>query len=1161
MSSYDTAIARSFDSVPKLSGKENFVVWKQRITLALSLARATTYTKLLAAPPPEITSPDLARAASLKAIAEWHDKDHQIAAGILSTCEESILTAHIDLLDLSTGRARAVYKGLEDVYGTSGAQYLFARGRRFLDMRCEEGEDVEAWVNDLFARHRELKVLKFDLDMTCINVLLNGLPPRFSAYVDQVWTATSNPTPEDVRLSVLRINAGHQDRASDTKALAARLASLALPEVPEDDLQAFYTGLRRSGKRPSKEHPCVRCGSVVHWVVDCPISPDSPSNLTYRPKFNKRKGQKARSREKDGKDEGEKPVVGGKGLFASHVVSSVEGEDQVLLAVESGAHTARLCDEGEKVDGLKACGQVSSLDVSSACKGMVDNSLGLASVHGPLDILFALLASTTEWILDSGALQSMTGNVDLLCNLAPLPSPVRITTASGSYLLATSKGDVRLLNHLDECVRLTQILLVPGLAFNLLSVGSLVGVGARVEFGSEVCEIKKGGKVALLARLQSKSWIVNSRSAPNSKSILPELTQVLHTSLPSVISPDINGLPPSSIKPSLSKASWDVWHRRLAHLGPSSMDQLFGNLSTGASISRSSPINKDTVCEGCVMGKIVRPPFPSSASRADHPLDLVHTDLCEMEKASEGGTRYMLVLVDDYSRYIWAYFLKKKSDTQDAFKTWLQQVERGHERKLKVLRSDNGGEFCSNEFNSYLANLGIDHQTTVPYTSQQNGVAERANRTIVERTVALLQSERLPVGLWANIMETVVYLKNRSPSSSTPKSTPFGVLFGRKPNLSHLRVVGSAGWVLVHKKKRASKLDARAYLCCMIGYSTTQKAYKLWNPKTKTMVISRDVIFDESISWNQQARFSPLPEDLNRLLNDSHHSSGCPPAEDSTNLDNLNNLDIAESMGDEAEEDTPEPMGAPPRLQNEAEEDIPEPVGARARPQRRAPGWHWEPMIEPAAPQVDPNAPRQTRSGQAFLAQYEDELDDFPGRPGILDYHPSDTRLLDHSCDLSPAALAAHASVQDEPRSWKQAMASPDSKQWELAAQDELDSLKKAKVFELVPRSMAQGRVITSKWVFKLKKLADGSIERFKARLVARGFTQVEGIDYNETFAPVAKFQSIRTILALAAMLDLELHQMDVKTAFLYCMASLRNRRSWSNLKAILLVRTWSGNS
>jgi hypothetical protein len=120
------------------------------------------------------------------------------------------------------------------------------------------------------------------------------------------------------------------------------------------------------------------------------------------------------------------------------------------------------------------------------------------------------------------------------------------------------------------------------------------------------------------------------------------------------------------------------------------------------------------------------------------------------------------------------------------------------------------------------------------------------------------------------------------------------------------------------------------------------------------------------------------------------------------------------------------------------------------------------------------------------------------------------------------------------PSSWNEAMNSIDAKQWQAAAEDEMRSLEKAKVFHLVPRSSTRGRVVTSKWVFKIKRLAECSIDRYKARLVARGFTQQAGIDYDETFAPVAKFQSIRTILALAAMNDLELHQMDVKTAFLY---------------------------
>ena len=181
--------------------------------------------------------------------------------------------------------------------------------------------------------------------------------------------------------------------------------------------------------------------------------------------------------------------------------------------------------------------------------------------------------------------------------------------------------------------------------------------------------------------------------------------------LPAQIKPASHDLVSQRISLSNAKASWNLWHRRLTHLGHDSMKLLFGGLSTGNSIARINPSMPEQDCarEGCVMGKIARPP--------------------------------------------------------SFFKNWLLKVERLTEHKLKTIRSDNGGEYTSNSFERYLTDLGIDHQTTVPYSSQQNGVAE--NRTIVKRTIALMYSERLPIGLWAEEMDTVVYLKNRSPSRAS----------------------------------------------------------------------------------------------------------------------------------------------------------------------------------------------------------------------------------------------------------------------------------------------------------------------------------------------------------------------------------------------------------
>ena len=151
-----------------------------------------------------------------------------------------------------------------------------------------------------------------------------------------------------------------------------------------------------------------------------------------------------------------------------------------------------------------------------------------------------------------------------------------------------------------------------------------------------------------------------------------------------------------------------------------------------------------------------------------------------------------------------------------------------------------------------MTDLGIDHQTTVPYTSQQNGVAERTNRTIVERTIALMHSERLPTGLWAEVMDTVVYLKNRSPSRALKRSTPFEALTGERPNLSHLRVVGCAAWSLIMKGKRDGKLPARSTL--LFPWVLKHSKGLHWDPIERTVVMSRDVTFDETISPSRLER-------------------------------------------------------------------------------------------------------------------------------------------------------------------------------------------------------------------------------------------------------------------------------------------------------------------
>ncbi|SGY27406.1 BQ5605_C129g13358 [Microbotryum silenes-dioicae] len=257
-------------------------------------------------------------------------------------------------------------------------------------------------------------------------------------------------------------------------------------------------------------------------------------------------------------------------------------------------------------------------------------------------------------------------------------------------------------------------------------------------------------------------------------------------------------------------------------------------------------LNEDLKCDTCQAGKITHHPFPTVASnRSAQPLDRVHMDLLAFDGAvSLGGAKYALVIVDDYTRYLWAIPMSHKSDTFAAFKSWLAKVERSSSRKLLAVRSDNGGEFLSNEFSSFLEEQGITRQLSIPDTPQQNGVAERANRSITEGVRSMLHQSGLSHALWAEALATYVYVKNRSPHSANSGVTPHTRWHGSKPSAGHLRVFGCRAWKAATTEAR-SKLDPRGIPLVFVGYDLESKGYRLFDPATRQVFKSRSVTFFE----------------------------------------------------------------------------------------------------------------------------------------------------------------------------------------------------------------------------------------------------------------------------------------------------------------------------
>ena len=621
---------------------------------------------------------------------------------------------------------------------------------------------------------------------------------------------------------------------------------------------------------------------------------------------------------------------------------------------------------------------------------------------------------------------------------------------------ALGKGSILVDSHVKgkvKKIRIYDVLHVPKLHANLLSVSKLVSRGLKVHFNKSGCVVwTQEGDMLAMAPMEANLYQMELKKVNGA-----EVSTLAHTSA--------------------KHHSLELWHKRLGHLNVKSVRSLQG-MVIGLDLGKSPPNVESFECEGCVEGKQARQPFPKDgASRATKPLELVHSDVCgPMKTLSIGGARYFLTFIDDFTRKVWVYALKTKNEVLERFKAWKTLVERQSDHNIKVFRSDNGGEFTSKAFDDVLRKDGIQRQTSAPYTPQQNGVAERANRTLVEMARAMIHAQGLGFEFWAEAVCNAAYIRNRCPTRALQNITPEEAWSGKKPHVSHLRVFGCVAYAKVPDAMR-TKLDAKATKCLMLGYCEGTKAYRLICVESKKIIKSPDVTFFED----------------KRALEESPSGSDGGPAFV---------VDTSSKSHHEDEDEDEEVVV----VKQPSSGSLDQPKAKMVMPRDN-------PTIEEEdQPREEPRYPKRVRKplgewwkNHIFPQQDEEEDDE-----------------VQH----------ANVAITKEPKTLGAAMRCGDASKWEQAMNEEYESLIANGTWELA--ALPKGRTtVGCKWVFRTKKDANGEVVRHKARLVAKGYSQVEGVDFNETFAPVAKFSTIRCILALGAAMDLEMHQMDVKTAFL----------------------------
>ncbi|KXJ62412.1 hypothetical protein RP20_CCG010927 [Aedes albopictus] len=403
--------------------------------------------------------------------------------------------------------------------------------------------------------------------------------------------------------------------------------------------------------------------------------------------------------------------------------------------------------------------------------------------------------SSDSWVIDSGATSHMAASKE---GFESLDEPITddVVLANGIKTKCAGKGMCRVQcagpDGSANIMTLNNTLFVPDLETNLFSVRSATKSGATIVFDEAGCRISKGEKIVAVGKVSGGLYSL----------------QLTHN---------------ASLAQSAghSENCQHAWHRRFGHRDPEAVGELEKkNLATGIKIVHCGV---KAVCECCLECKFARLPFPKrSEKKTKQPLDLVHTDLCgPMNTPTPGGCRYFMAITDDFTRFSVVYFLRRKSEATAFIKQYVQEMKTSFGRPPKIIRSDQGGEFQNQALATFCRQEGIQQQFSTSHTPQQNGVAERKNRSLVEMGRCLLRDAKMPNKYWAEAINTACYLQNMLPSSAVSK-TPFEMWTSKKPDVNHLRLFGSQAYVWIPKEKR-SKLDPKSMKMTFVGYSQQHK--------------------------------------------------------------------------------------------------------------------------------------------------------------------------------------------------------------------------------------------------------------------------------------------------------------------------------------------------
>src|SRR5882757_27707 len=681
---------------------------------------------------------------------------------------------------------------------------------KFLESKCPGNGDIRQFLDDLRAKRDELSAVGVQIEEKDYrSTIIQSLPSHLASFASgqlataRLYSPTQTIDP-DILISLI-IEESERRNRKDGRPGAGRGAAKgtdgdeALSVAPGGG-RGNGRGGRRGGSsgRGRQRPPCWNCGSREHFKADCKEPDKSASKDSTAVVV---KGAAHAATDFDSEDDG---------VFAVDVLYDPDSDLPDLLSLSSDS------DAGERETF-----DVSDTDWFSEV-GYDDGDLlwdGDDAVDCAAHVGDAQITAPVVELYDSGSTRHISPYRDLFETLTPIP-PKAFSAANKQRFDATAVGDmvIEVPNGVEVSqLRLTEVLFSPEVGYTLVSIGRLDELGYSVTFADGVCTI-----------YDPTSDVVGR---------VPKSTRGLYRV--------VHGLP-GDVSASAETISVMELHRRMGHISPSVARRLAENgLVSGVKVDLSS--GENVYCESCVYAKATRKPIAKEreGERAKEFADEVHTDLWGPAPVETfGGRRYYISFTDDKTRLTYLHLLRQKSEAFAAYKGFESWCQTQHGARIKVLHSDRGGEYLGKEFVMHLKAAGTEQKLTVHDTPEHNGVAERLNRTLMEKVCAMLHESGLPRTLWGEAVRHAVWLKNRTPTKALDGGTPLEAATGVKPDLSRVRVWGSRVLVRV---EGGSKLGGRVVEGRWVGIDeASANGCRVYWPDRRTVTVGRSVYWDPS---------------------------------------------------------------------------------------------------------------------------------------------------------------------------------------------------------------------------------------------------------------------------------------------------------------------------